>query len=106
MKIIGSFGRPLPVLETIVGGLPLVDLPSGSADEYVVEISPSPTFNMAVGHFPDSSPVVLPREVMETWTGDCLFMRVVRRRNSEVLASYAVETRDDESGSSRHAGEV
>ena len=57
-----------------------------SSTELVIEASPTPTFETAAGHFPRRWPIALPAEVVATYRGAELYLRVVDRRSGEVLA--------------------
>jgi len=58
-----------------------------STDGVVVEASPLPTFDTAAGHLPDERTVSLPAEVLGSFRGEDIYMRAVRRRSGEVLAT-------------------
>lgn len=58
-------------------------------DDVVVEVSPLPTFATAAGHFPVSRSVELPPEVLDSFRGGALYLRVVQRDTGAVLATYA-----------------
>lgn len=60
----------------------------GDPDEVVVEASPLPSFETAALHVPRARSVDLPREVLSSYRGAALYLRVVSRRTGEVLATY------------------
>ena len=58
----------------------------GDVGKMVVEASPLPNFETAAGHFPKTWPIALPEEVLASYRGPALHLRVVDRRTGEVLA--------------------
>jgi GT2 family glycosyltransferase len=57
-------------------------------DAVVVEASPLASFETAAIHVPRLRHVDLPREVLSSYRGDSLYLRVVERHSGEVLATY------------------
>lgn len=58
-------------------------------NDVVIEASPLASFATAAGHVPRSSRVDLPPEVLHTFQGSELYLRVVVRATGEILATYA-----------------
>jgi len=52
----------------------------------VVEASPLADFETAAGHFPQSNDYELPTEVLASYRGEALYLRVVDRESGDVLA--------------------
>jgi N-acetylglucosaminyl-diphospho-decaprenol L-rhamnosyltransferase len=92
------YGRRGEVLMAMGGGPPspqepaarrsdgwVVNVPQDHSGRVVVEASPLADFVSAVGHFPTSGMVTLPPEVVASYRGSELFVRVVDRGSLEVL---------------------
>ncbi|HEX8155028.1 MAG TPA: hypothetical protein VF698_17980, partial [Thermoanaerobaculia bacterium] len=58
-------------------------------EDVVVEASPLPNFATAAGHFPRGREVDLPPDVLRSFRGGELYLRVVVRTTGEILATYA-----------------
>ncbi len=56
----------------------------------VLEASPLATFDSAAGHFPNDRNVKIPDEILESYQGSELFIRVVDQASAEVLEAYRV----------------
>ncbi|HXG59325.1 MAG TPA: glycosyltransferase family 2 protein [Thermoanaerobaculia bacterium] len=85
-RAIKSFERPAPAdgrFEEIDGPI-VVDRPL----ECVVEASPLPTFVTAAGTFPEGAAVDLPPEVLSSYRGTEVFLRVVERSSGRVIGRY------------------
>ncbi len=89
-KLIAKVDRSAAPTDPIIGTTLPLDLPPGMADDYLVEVSLHPNFDMSVGYLPDSSPISIPLEIWESYGGDGLFVRIVRKADLEVLAAYGV----------------
>lgn len=78
--------RPLPPFDAqpLEGPLTL------DRGEVIVEASPSPDFATAAGHFPRTRSVMLPRDVIDSFGGDTIHLRVIDRATAGVVAAYAV----------------
>lgn len=75
LRMAGASGVPAPPESSDVWAL---ELP-GEPDRFVVEASPSPRFPSAAGHFPETSNVRVPPEVIESYRATTLYLRVVDR---------------------------
>ena len=62
----------------------------GALDEIVVEASPLPNFETAAGHFSRSAEIALPAEVVSSYRGAVLYLRVLDRHTLNVLAKMSV----------------
>ena len=60
----------------------------GRPDELVIEASPLPGFETAAGYFPDSRVVSVPEEVWTTYQDRLLYLRAVRRRTGQRVATF------------------
>jgi GT2 family glycosyltransferase len=58
-------------------------------EHVVIEASPLPDFDTAAGFFPKGEPIVVPPEVVGTYRGDVLWLRVVERGTGRALKTYA-----------------
>jgi hypothetical protein len=63
-------------------------IPIAERDVFV-EASPLRTFSTAAGHFPGGGSLHVPAEVWQSYLGNVLYLRVVRRADAQVLATYA-----------------
>lgn len=59
--------------------------------EVLVELSPLTDFSSAVGYFPLERTVEVPREIIDTFLGQHLYLRVLRRRDLKVTAEYVIQ---------------
>jgi len=68
---------------------PLIDgaIDVGDPDRVVVEATPLPSFETAAIHFPRSSRVDVPPEVLSSYRDAALYLRVVEKASGEVLAT-------------------
>jgi N-acetylglucosaminyl-diphospho-decaprenol L-rhamnosyltransferase len=57
-------------------------------DDVVIEASPLPTFATAAGHFPRTRSVTLPPEVLASFAGEAIWLRVVDRTTATPIATY------------------
>jgi GT2 family glycosyltransferase len=83
--LLDRMGRSSRMPERVFGREP-IDL---DRLDVVVEASPLPDFATAAGHFPTQRRVQVPRDVWDCYRGDVLYLRVVDRESSQVLATYA-----------------
>ena len=60
----------------------------GRPDELLIEASPLPGFETAAGYFPESSVVSIPEEVWTTYQDPLLYLRTVRRRTGQGVATF------------------
>jgi N-acetylglucosaminyl-diphospho-decaprenol L-rhamnosyltransferase len=67
---------------------PLEGSISIDAPNVILEASPLPSFETAAGHFPASSRVSIPEEVWQSYRGEALYLRVIDRHSSKVVATY------------------
>jgi N-acetylglucosaminyl-diphospho-decaprenol L-rhamnosyltransferase len=61
-----------------------------SSTEMLVEASPLPSFETAAGHFSRSGEMALPAEVVSSYRGAALYLRVLDRHTLNVLAKMSV----------------
>jgi GT2 family glycosyltransferase len=57
--------------------------------DVVIEVSPDPAFETAAGRFADRGRIVLPPDVLASWRGGALYLRVLDRRSGRILAAPA-----------------
>jgi len=65
-----------------------ISIPIAERDVFV-EASPLRTFSTAAGHFPGGGSLHVPAEVWRSYRGNALYLRIVRRADAQVLATYA-----------------
>ena len=73
----------LPEPERVGPSIPIAER------DVIVETSPLRTFTTAAGHFPSGGSLQVPAEVWRSYRGNVLYLRVVRRADARVLATYA-----------------
>ena len=61
-----------------------------SSTELLIEASPLPSFETAAGHFSSSAEIALPAEVVSSYRGAALYLRVLDRHTLNVLAKMSV----------------
>lgn len=59
-------------------------------DDALVEASPLPSFETAAGHFPPRGRLEVPAEVLSTYRGNSLYLRVIDCATGSVRAAYVV----------------
>jgi hypothetical protein len=59
------------------------------SEDVVIEASPIATFATAAGHFPTTRDIDVPREILDSLSGD-LYLRVVVRETGQVLGTYKI----------------
>jgi len=60
-----------------------------SSTELLIEASPLPSFETAAGHFSRSAEMALPAEVVSSYCGAALYLRVIDRHTLNVLAKMS-----------------
>ncbi|MGA7615626.1 MAG: glycosyltransferase [Thermoanaerobaculia bacterium] len=70
----------------------------------VIEISPLRNFNSAAGHFPASGSVRVPGEILQSWRGGDLHVRVVDRRSGKTLRAWKCPPLSSAGGTPTRAG--
>lgn len=76
--------------ESLPAGPADFELPEGDPASFVVEVAPTSSFEMAAGFFPRERRVRIPRDVLESYHGPELYLRVVRLEKLEVVARWRV----------------
>jgi len=66
---------------------------AGRPDEFLIEASPLPGFETAVGYFPKSRAVSIPPEVWAAYHDPVLYIRTVRRRTGERVTTSVMKNR-------------
>lgn len=79
------FARPATVVPATLLDGPL----ELNREDVVVEASPLATFATAAGHFPRSRRVVLPAEVLASFRGSAIYLRVIEKASGRVTGTYA-----------------
>jgi N-acetylglucosaminyl-diphospho-decaprenol L-rhamnosyltransferase len=87
-SVLKRIERPLPDIDAG----PLVASLALDHDDVLIEASPLASFATAAGHFPRSRRVALPADVLESFTGEAIYLRVIERSSARVLATYALPT--------------
>jgi GT2 family glycosyltransferase len=66
-----------------------VSIPQGEEpSKFLVELSPMAGFETAVGHFPTSRSVEIPDEILATYNGDSLYVRLVELNSLRIVDSW------------------
>jgi GT2 family glycosyltransferase len=71
-------------------GNPMTEIYGLKPGMHVVEVSPLATFDTAAGLFPQEQRVAIPAEVLSSYRGGVLWLRVVERASGMVLANYTL----------------
>ena len=61
----------------------------GALADLLIEASPLPSFETAAGHFSHSADIALPAEVVSSYRGAALYLRVLDRHTLKVLAKMS-----------------
>jgi GT2 family glycosyltransferase len=87
-SVLKRIERPLPNVDAqpLAGALTL------DRDDVLIEASPLASFATAAGHFPRCGSATLPADVLESFTGTAIYLRIVERSSARVLATYALQT--------------
>jgi GT2 family glycosyltransferase len=86
-SVAGRFARPDDAASPPAGAA--IGVPD-DGQQYVAELSPLPSFETAAGNFPMEGSVSAPRDILSSFRGGKLFLRLVNGATGEAVAAVTV----------------